>query len=365
MNSAPNHHNGPWTVISLACFAGSFTTAIQEPIRMKPTVALYLPPKMIRRMFRESDLHRLRQAASIIAPVTPEDQTPIYPAMTDAEVAITGWGTPVVDEHMLAGAPKLKLLAHSAGSVKHVARECVYDHKIRVTTAAAANAVPVAEFTVAMMVSLLKQVPWIGPAYSRGDEEEVNQRKRVVRELSDIQVGLVGASRIGRLVVHLLRSFSNITVKMFDPFLSDGGAAELGVIKASLEEVCQCEVISVHAPQLPETRHMINAKMLALMPDHAVFINTSRGSLVDETALLVELHKRPLYAALDVTDPEPPASDSPLRSAPNLVLTPHIAGAMHQARQEMGKLAIDETLRFLRNEPLQHEVTRAMLATQA
>jgi phosphoglycerate dehydrogenase-like enzyme len=121
----------------------------------------------------------------------------------------------------------------------------------------------------------------------------------------------------------------------------------------------------VHAPSLAETQHMINAKMLALMPDHAVFINTSRGQLVDETALLAELHRRPLYAALDVTDPEPPLADSPLRTAPNLVLTPHIAGAMHQARQEMGKLAIDETLRFLGNEPLQHEVTRAMLATQA
>jgi len=320
---------------------------------------------MIRRMFRESDLQRLRQVANILAPATPEDQTPVYPSLADADAAITGWGSPSIDQPMIAGAPKLKLLAHSAGSVKHVAHDFVFDRGIRVTTAASANAIPVAEFTVAMMVLLLKQVPWIGPAYARGDHEEMTQRKRLVRELANIQVGLVAASRIGRLVVQLLRSFTNITVKLYDPFLTDADAAKLGVIKASLEDVCRCEVISVHAPNLPETRHMINAKMLALMPDHAVFINTSRGQLVDETALAAELHNRPIYAALDVTDPEPPLANSPLRTAPNLVLTPHIAGAMYQARQEMGKLAIDETLRFLRNEPLQHEVTRAMLATQA
>jgi phosphoglycerate dehydrogenase-like enzyme len=320
---------------------------------------------MIRRMFSDADLRRLRDAAEVIAPVTPEEQQPQYPPFTDAQVAITGWGTPPIDAAILRSAPKLKLIAHSAGSVKGLLREFIYDHGIRVTTAASANAIPVAEFTIAMMVSLLKQVPWIGPAYARGDHDEVARRKRQVRELSNISVGIVSASRIGRLVVKLLQSYNNVTVKVYDPFLSETGAAEMGVIKSSLEDVCRCEVVSVHAPNLPETRHLINAQTLALMPEHAVFINTARGALVDETALVAELHKRPLYAALDVTDPEPPLPGSPLLTARNLVLTPHIAGAMHQARQEMGKLAIDETLRFLRKEPLQHEVTRAMFATQA
>jgi phosphoglycerate dehydrogenase-like enzyme len=332
---------------------------------MKPTVAFYFPPKIIRRMFRDTDLQRLEEAVHIAMPTAVDDQPLKYPALSDTQVLITGWGSPVIDEALLAAAPKLKLIAHSAGSIKTIVRDLVYDHGIRVTTAAGANAIPVAEFTAAMMVSLLKQVPWIGPAYARGDLQEVEQRKHAVRELADLEVGLVAASRIGRLVSQLLRSYSNITVKLYDPFLSEEQASGLGVIKSTLEEVCRCEVISVHAPNLPETRQLISAEMLALMPDHAVFINTSRGQLVDETALVAELRKRPLYAALDVTYPEPPAADSPLRSAPNLVLTPHIAGAMQQARKQMGKLAIDETLRFLNDQPLEHEVTRAMLATQA
>jgi phosphoglycerate dehydrogenase-like enzyme len=80
---------------------------------------------------------------------------------------------------------------------------------------------------------------------------------------------------------------------------------------------------------------------------------------------VAEVRRRPLYVLLDVTDPEPPAHESPLRTEPNILLTPHIAGAMNQARSDMGRIAIDETLRFLRGESLDHEVTRAMLPTQA
>jgi phosphoglycerate dehydrogenase-like enzyme len=316
-------------------------------------------------MFRDPDLEHLKQTATVVGPVMPEDGPAFSQALAEATVLITGWGTPAMSSDLLNAAPKLKLLAHSAGSVKHLAKEIVYDRGIRVTTAAAMNAVPVADFTLAAIVSLLKQLPWIGSAYARGDLDEVHRRRPHVRELADIDVGIIGASRIGRLVIQRLRSFVNVTIKLYDPHLTDAQCAGLGAQKASLEEVCRCEVVSVHAPNLPETRHMIDAQHLALLPDHAVFVNTARGALVDETALAAQLHRRPIYAALDVTDPEPPAADSPLRSAPNLLLTPHIAGAMQQARKEMGKLVIDETLRFLNNQPLQHEVTRAMIATQA
>ena len=110
---------------------------------------------------------------------------------------------------------------------------------------------------------------------------------------------------------------------------------------------------------------MLNAKTLSLLPDHAVLINTSRGSVIDEAALIAETRRRPLYVYLDVTDPEPPAPDSPLRRERNILLTPHIAGGMNQARRDMGRLAIAETIGFLRGDPLEHEVTREMLPTQA
>ena len=331
---------------------------------MKPSVVLFLPPDVIRRMFRSVDMDRLNEFAIVSVPTESPDQLVVYPALDEAVVIITGWKTPRLSPEVLDTAPNLKLLAHSAGSVKGIAGG-FYRRGIRVTTAADANAVPVADFTITMMMSLLKQVPWIGPAFSRGDHEEVDRRKPHLRELADMEVGIVSASRIGRLVIQRLKTYPNITIKLYDPFVTDAVAAELGAVKASLTQVCRCEVISVHAPNLAETRHLISAQMIAEMPDHAVFINTSRGELVDEIALVAELYKRPLYAALDVTDPEPPLPNSLILSAPNLLLTPHIAGAQRQACLEMGKLAIDETIRFLTGQPLQFEVTREMFATQA
>jgi phosphoglycerate dehydrogenase-like enzyme len=186
-----------------------------------------------------------------------------------------------------------------------------------------------------------------------------------VRELRDLYVGLIGASRVGREVIRLLKSYPRLRVLVYDPFLTECAAQQLGVQTASLEDVCRCDVVSCHAPSLPTTRHMLDVRTLALMPNHAVLINTSRGALIDEAALVAEVQRRPLYVYLDVTDPEPPSPHSPLLREPNILITPHIAGCMNQGRKDMGRMAIDETLTFLRGEPLEQEVTAAMLPTQA
>jgi phosphoglycerate dehydrogenase-like enzyme len=213
-----------------------------------------------------------------------------------------------------------------------------------------------------MIVVMLKKIPWL---LATGGDKAAIPSVMPIRELRDLNVGLIGASRVGREMIRMLKCFPRLRVLVNDPHLSNEAARELGVELATLEEVCGCEVVSIHAPSIASTRHMLNAKTLALLPDHAVLINTSRGALVDEAALLAELRRRPLYVYLDVTDPEPHAVDSPLRQEKNILITPHVAGGMNQARRDMGRLAIDETLRFLRGEPLQHEVTRAMLPTQA
>jgi phosphoglycerate dehydrogenase-like enzyme len=166
-------------------------------------------------------------------------------------------------------------------------------------------------------------------------------------------------------VIRLLKSYPRLKVKVYDPYLTIEQAASLGVEKVTLEQACACEVVSVHAPSIAQTHHMLNARTLSLLPDHAVLINTARGSLIDEAALVAEVRRRPLYVLLDVTDPEPPAAVSPLRTETNVVLTPHIAGAVAQARHDMGRIAIDEVIHYLQGQPLHHEVTREMLATQA
>lgn len=316
-------------------------------------------------MFFAKDLSRLREAAEVRDPPHRIETRSLRSLLTDATAAITGWGTPAFDAALLQHAPRLRLIAHSGGSVKGLVTPAVYDRGIRVTTAAAANALPVAEFTVAMIVAMLKQVPWVISAHTRGDGKSPGRPLGPIRELRDLNVGLLGASRVGREVIRLLGAFPRLTIKVYDPYLSPESAQLLGVERASLEDVCRCDVLSIHAPDVPETRQMINARTLALLPDHAVLINTARGALVDERALVAEVRRRPLYVLLDVTDPEPPARDSPLRREPNILLTPHLAGAMSQARRDMGRIAIEETLRFARGEPLKHEVTQEMLPTQA
>lgn len=325
-----------------------------------------MPPALAPIMFREADLCRLREAADVVGPFDRAEVEKLREGLAGATVVVTGWGSPRFDEMLLECAGGVKLLAHSAGSVKGIVTEAVFARGVRVTTAAAANAVPVAHYTVAMMVALLKQVPWLTREMAAGKtRDQMVDRVPYIRELQDITVGLVAASRVGREVIKLLKGYPGVRVKLCDPYVSEGEAREMGVGLAPLEEVCRCEVVSLHAPNIPETRHMINARTLALMPDHAVLINTSRGALIDEAALVAEVRRRPLYVMLDVTDPEPPAADAPIRREPNILLTPHIAGSMKQARLDMGRLAIEEVLRFLHGESLQHEVTREMLPTQA
>ena len=332
----------------------------------KPTVALVLPEQIARQMFKSEQLQRLSAVANVVGPIMPSpDEAAFAAAIADASVIISGWRAPAFDEKLVSMAPQLKLIAHSAGSVKPFVSDAVYDRGIHVTTAAAGNAYPVAQFTVATMISLLKQVPWISTAYARGDQEELLRRKALCRELQDMEVGIISASRVGREVVKILKQQPRLTIKLYDPMLKPEQASAMGVKLVSFEDACRSEVVSIHAPSLPTTHHMFNARSLALLPDHAVLVNTSRGALIDETALVAELRRRPLYVALDVTDPEPPAATSPLRTCPNLVMTPHIAGALKQGRFDMGQIAIEEALRFLAGQPLQHEVTRAMLPTQA
>lgn len=316
-------------------------------------------------MFRPEDLARLKGRAEVFGPFDKTDLTGITVGMAEAQVIVTGWGSPKFDELLLRAAPKVGLIAHSAGSVKGVITDAVYDRAVKVTTAANENAIPVAQYTIAMIVSLLKQVPWLSDLHKAGDRDAVVRRLAHCRELMDTEVAIIGASRVGREVIKLLRDYPRVTIKLYDPYVSDAQAREMGCVKVGLDDACRCEVVSIHAPNIPETRHMFNARTLALLPDHAVLINTARGALVDEAALVAEVRKRPLYVCLDVTDPEPPAPDSPLRNEENIILTPHIAGALKQARREMGRLAIDEALRFLDGRPLEHEVTREMLATQA
>jgi phosphoglycerate dehydrogenase-like enzyme len=154
----------------------------------------------------------------------------------------------------------------------------------------------------------------------------------------------------------------DVEVVVSDPYLDDAGASALGVVALGLDDLlATSDVVSIHAPALPSTHHLLDATALARMRDGAWLLNTARGSLVDTAALEAELVSGRLNAFIDTPDPEPLPAESPLYDLPNVVLTPHIAGSLGNEVGRMGELAVTEVERFVGGEAPLHPVTRTDL----
>ncbi len=180
------------------------------------------------------------------------------------------------------------------------------------------------------------------------------------------KVGLVSLGSIGRRADRLLQPFE-IAVQGFDPDLPKEQASELGVALAPLENIFRdCDVVSIHTPWIPQTERMFTGRLVESMKSGATLINTSRGAVIAEDEMCEVLSRRSdLSAVLEVTCSEPTAPDSPLRTHPNVVLTPHIAGSMQMECSRMASWMVEEVGRFVSGEPLRHAVTREMSPTMA
>ncbi|MFF1304221.1 hydroxyacid dehydrogenase [Streptomyces sp. NPDC058307] len=302
-------------------------------------VPLVFPPEV---------LARLRECVDIDPGLVAGDLTD--PALADVlartEILVTGWGCPRLDAAVLDAAPKLRAVLHSAGTVKGFATPEVWRRGITVSSAAEANAVPVAEYTLAAILLAGKDV---FVRRERLRTEDASAGWGVVPGIGNHgrRVGVIGASRIGRKVIELLRPF-DLAVSLTDPYVDESAAAELGVPLLPLDDLLRtCEIVSVHAPETAETRHLIGRRELALMPDAGVLINTARGSLVDTDALVDELRTGRLSAILDVTDPEPLPADSPLHNLPNAFVTPHLAGSQGNELARLGLAVVAEAERVV------------------
>ncbi|MFF1688758.1 MULTISPECIES: hydroxyacid dehydrogenase [unclassified Streptomyces] len=286
-------------------------------------------------------------------------------ALRDAEVLLTGWGCPQLTEEALAQMPGLRAVVHTAGSVKGLMTEAAWERGLKVTSAAEANARPVAEYTVAAIVFANKRVLSAAQTY-RAARAQLDPL-RLYPEVGNYRrtIGIVGASRTGRHVIELLRSY-DFEALVYDPYLDPQDAAELNVEQTTLDDlVRRSDVVSIHAPEIPETQHLLSTTHLAAMRDGATLINTARGSLVDTEALAAELVSGRLHAVLDVTDPTVLPPDSPLYDLPNVLLTPHIAGSLGNELARLADAAIDELERYARGLPFQHAIHRAVLARSA
>ena len=332
----------------------------------RPRTVLAMGHEIHDSLLAEGALDRLPTVAAVDTSTLLADFAAAKDAeLADVEVLFTHWGAPLLSEEALHRMPKLRAVVHAAGSVKHHVTDAVWKRGITVSSAAAANALPVAEFTLAAILFANKRILDVARGYARTREQPAllpyftgygNYRRTV---------GIVGASRIGRRVIELLRPL-DLTVLLHDPYLDREGARALGAELVELDElVRRSHVVSIHAPQLPETRHMFDARRLALLQDGATLINTARGSLVDTEALTERLVSGRVHAVLDVTEPDVPPASSPLYTLPNVLLTPHIAGSLGNELGRMAHWAVDEVQRYAQGLPFLYGVGSDELSRSA
>ncbi len=277
--------------------------------------------------------------------------------LTSARVVVTGWGAPPLRPELLAGAPALQLIAHSAGSIRSIVPIEAFERGIVVCHAADVIAEAVCEATLLLILTGLRRFHEMDRALKAGLGWREASALFFGHQLAGRTVGLVGCGYVARRVIALLKPFQ-VRILAYDPYLGDERAAELGVERASLEDVLRADVISNHAPITPETRHMLGARELSLIREGAVFVNTARAWAIDQAALLRELQTGRFWAALDVFEPEPLPEDSPFRRLDNVFLTPHRAGQTVETYRKQGAAMVDEVERFLTGQALRYQVRR-------
>jgi phosphoglycerate dehydrogenase-like enzyme len=314
----------------------------------RPVAALAMDPGLAPEVFPHDVVERLDRVVDFDpVPRTSLDGNSI----ADVDILLTGWSCPRIDADVLDRARRLRAVIHAAGTVKgHIGPE-VFARGVTVSAASEVNARPVAEFTVAAMVLAAKQAFLHARVYASA-EPALSAQPHEDAGLVGLTVGIVGASRVGRMVLERLASF-DVRVLVSDPYLDWGAAVELGAELVELDALFRrADMVSLHAPRLPETYQLVDARRLALLRDGAVVINTARGSLVDTDALARECGTGRISAVLDVTDPEPLPPSHPLLTMPQVFVTPHIAGSRGRELRRMGEFAVAEVERLVRGEPL-------------
>ena len=316
-------------------------------------------------IYGEQEIEEINAMVDIYAPVQTCEMIAINPGiLRQADIIFSGWGVPVLTGELLDYADNLQAVFHSAGSVKPFVSKEFWEKDIRISSAAMANAVPVAEYALGQILTNFKRCSY----YSN----KIRMQRTFVPSVCDVPggynstVGLVSLGTIARILCGHLSAF-DLDVIAYDPYITADSLRNLDVTMVTLDDIfTRADIVSLHAPLTDETAGMITGEHIMRMKNGATFINTARGGLVREDELIDVLRKRPdITAVLDVTEPEPPLSDSLLYDLPNVVLTPHIAGAMGAERRRLGRFVVEELRRYLSGKPLRGEVLEEYLAIQA
>lgn len=319
------------------------------------TALIYLPEDLLELHFdavsraRLDRMCRVQTAFGDLANLPAAD-------LAEVEIVLTGWSGRPLNQQAVAALPALRLIAHLGGSVRGAATRDVATSGISITHGAQANARPVAEYTLAMILLANKDIPrWLGAFAGQRDGMNVDVLTRH-NTLGNCgrTIGIVGASRTGREVIRLLAQH-DLDVLVADPIADSATIAALGARHVPLDTLLsESDVVSLHQPLLEQTRKSFGAAQFARMREGATFINTARGAIVDTDALTAVAQSGRINAILDVTDPEPLPADHPLWSLPNVLITPHMAGSTGNEVLRMTHEVLDDVERFIAGQPMQN-----------
>ncbi|TDW22351.1 hydroxyacid dehydrogenase [Kribbella kalugense] len=273
------------------------------------------------------------------------DPAAVPQLVAGADVLLTSWGTPHLGKELWSDGNGPKVVAHAAGTVKNLIDPVILDQGVAVFSAGPRIAWSVGEYCLASMLTLARRLPRFDDAIRAGGWKQTEYRGH---ELAGAKVGIIGASSTARALITLLKPFGCDLV-VYDPYLTTERAEQLGVRLADLRETSASTFLTIHVPNVPETKGMISRELIEALPDGAVVINSSRGPAIDQQALLEHALDGRIYAALDVYDPEPPAFDAKTLQTPNLLLTPHIAGDTAEGHLALAGYVLKDALQWLDN----------------
>ncbi len=295
------------------------------------------------------------------------DKRVVMKSLRDAEVVLSAWGAIPFDRDVLDQCPNLKIILYAAGSVVHFVTEELLKRKIRIGTASHINARPVAEFTLGVILTALKNVPQFNTELKEGKAEAWKRFDGITYRggYYGKKIGLIGLGNISKILIQLLKPF-DFEVFVCSKHLTSELANTYEITPASLESIMEkCDVISIHAADLDKNQNLINRNNLKLLKENAILINTARGRLINEQDLIARLKEGNVWAYLDVSHPEPPDDDHPFYNLNNCCLTPHIAGSAGSEVERMGMYCLRELRNWIDGRPLENEFNLAQLDTRA
>ncbi|NLF28148.1 MAG: hydroxyacid dehydrogenase [Clostridiales bacterium] len=282
------------------------------------------------------------------------DEDELSEALADAEVLLTGWGSVKITGRVLDAAPKLRMIGHTGGTISDLVDESFFARGVRIVSANATMAMAVAEYC--LMMALMARWDIMGEM-GKMRENRWHALGEVMPGLMGSTVGIVDYGDIARCFIQLLKPME-VKIRVSAPYLTQEFAAENGFELVTLDEAMGCDVVSIHSTLTPASFHSIDAKRLAQMRDGAVLINSARGAVIDEEALVAELKTGRIRAVLDVFETEPLPADHVLRNRlPNVLNTPHVAAASQYWRCRQVRSVVEDIDRVLAGEKTRNEIT--------